>query len=342
MQEGEEDEENEDQDKAASSAEPAAPSAGALARKQAQAAAAQAEAAQKAAAAAAAGDGEVAGDVPDLDTDEDAVEMPVEMAATAAGPWRPPLWPEPNANIQAAISEMTDEVLTIVGEKREGWPAKLRNVVSAQLIPLGWESDYPPDKTTAAKVCFLGAKALYEKDLDNEDLLSEGRTLAENAFEDGGDMQGGKMIKAYAALYGAKGDTAAEELILEDMARVIAAKGYPEDLVPVPEPPEYSYKDKWNIKIAEPEAMGGQEIEVAVRPKQQFRLLANAWLKMNALDEDKLADYEFVVPEQPKTWRSGPIDINDEIGDTGILDGTGFQVIITNPDADMAARSAEA
>lgn len=44
----------------------------------------------------------------------------------------------------------------------------------------------------------------------------------------------------------------------------------------------------------------------------------------------------------PKTWRSGAIDIDDEIGDTGLLDGNGFQVVITNPDVEMAAQSAQA
>ncbi len=38
----------------------------------------------------------------------------------------------------------------------------------------------------------------------------------------------------------------------------------------------------------------------------------------------------------------GVIDINDEIGDTGLLDGNGFNVVITNPDAEMAAQSAQA
>ena len=51
------------------------------------------------------------------------------------------------------------------------------------MIPLGWESDYPPDKTTVSKIVYLGAKTLFEKGLDNQDLLSEGRTLAETAFE---------------------------------------------------------------------------------------------------------------------------------------------------------------
>jgi hypothetical protein len=154
------------------------------------------------------------------------------------GPWRPPVWPEPNDNIQNAIADMTDDVMTILGEKREGWPAKLRQLMSTQVmstpslvsppslvshvhpgpfsrlstpnpqpkplppnagdssglqtlnpkrqtqvIPLGWESDYGPDKTTVAKIVFIGAKTLYEKGYDNQDLLSEGRTLAENAFE---------------------------------------------------------------------------------------------------------------------------------------------------------------
>ncbi len=42
-----------------------------------------------------------------------------------------------------------------------------------------------------------------------------------------------------------------------------------------------------------------------VRPKQQFKVLAKAWLKMNNIAEEKLGDYDFVVPELPKTWRSG-------------------------------------
>jgi hypothetical protein len=49
----------------------------------------------------------------------------------------------------------------------------------------------------------------------------------------------------------------------------------------------------------------GQAVEVMVRPKQQFKVLAKAWLKMNNIAEEKLGDYDFVVPELPKTWRSG-------------------------------------
>jgi len=276
-------------------------------------------------------------DVPDLAAEEDAaaVEEPT-------GPWRPPVWPEPNDNIQNAIADMTDDVMTILGEKRDGWPAKLRQLMSTQVIPLGWESDYPPDKTTVSKIVFLGAKTLFEKGLDNQDLLSEGRTLAETAFEQEEDLVAGKMLKAYAQLYAAGGDDTSEEIILDDLARVIKAKGFPEDLMPVPQPPEYSFKDKWTVKIIEPEAMGGEQIEVAVRPKQQFSVLAKAWLKMNNIAEERLGDYEFVVPEEPKTWRSGTIDLEDEIGDTGLLDGNGFRVVISNPSADLEARSAEA
>jgi len=268
--------------------------------------------------------GDVVNDVPDLDAEADIA--PVNQ------PWRPPVWPEPNDNIQDAIADMTDDVMTILGEKREGWPAKLRQLMSTQVIPLGWESDYPPDKTTVAKVVFLGAKTLYEKGFDNQDLLSEGRTLAENAFEQDEDLDAGKMLKAYAALYAAGGDETSQEVILDDMERIIKAKGFPADLVPVPQvrswcrpvsggeavsaeregvcgmgvcmraicdilcplrapppsippylpqPPEYSFKDKWTVKIIEPDAMGGEEIEVAVRPKQQFNVLAKAWLKMS-------------------------------------------------------------
>jgi len=150
------------------------------------------------------------------------------------------------------------------------------------------------------------------------------------------------LCQAYASLYGAVGDEDAERMIMDDFERIIKEKGYPEDLVPVPTAPEYGFKDKWSINIAEPPAMGGEEIEVMVRPKQKFRVLAAAWLKMNNLPEENLGDYEFVVPEMPKTWRSGPIDLEDEIGDTGILDGTGFTVVITNPDVEMALQSAEA
>ena len=69
------------------------------------------------------------------------------------------------------------------------------------------------------------------------------------------------------------------------------------------------------------------DIDVVVRPKQQFKLLAKAWLKMSGLSEDQLDEFDFVVPPEPKTWRSGPIDIRDEIGDTGLYDGTGFQIV---------------
>ena len=31
-----------------------------------------------------------------------------------------------------------------------------------------------------------------------------------------------------------------------------------QDLVPVPQPPEYGFKDKWTVRIVEPPAMGGQ------------------------------------------------------------------------------------
>jgi NAD(P)H-hydrate epimerase len=273
------------------------------------------------------------GGVPDLAVDDVAEVKEV---------WRPPVWPEPNENIRTAIADMYGEVDAILGEKREGWPAKLRQLVTTQLVPLGWESDYPPDRTTVSKVLFLASKTLYEKDFNNEDLLSEGRTLAERAFEDEGDLEAGKMLKAYAALYAANGDDDAEQMILDDFARIIKTKGYPEDLVPVPTAPEYGFKEKWTISIMEPPAMGGEAIEVMVRPKQKFRVLANAWLKMKDLTEENLGDYEFVVPEMPKTWRSGKIDLEDEIGDTGILDGNGFSVVITNPDVEMALMSAEA
>jgi hypothetical protein len=43
--------------------------------------------------------------------------------------------------------------------------------VRTQLVPLGWESEYPPDKTTVSKIVFLGAKALYDKGLDNQVLF---------------------------------------------------------------------------------------------------------------------------------------------------------------------------
>lgn len=218
----------------------------------------------------------------------------------------------------------------------------MRTIVSTQVIPLGWESDYPPDKTTVSKIVFLGAKTLNEKGYDNLDLLSEGRVIAESAFGEDGDMEAGKMLKAYAQLYAVGGDETSQRIIMEDMDRIIKEKGYPEDLVPVPQPPDYGFKDRWTVKIMEPPAMGGEEVEVAVRPKQKFRVLANAWLKMNSIDEEKLGDYEFVVPAMPKTWRSGAIDIDDEIGDTGLLDGNGFQVVITNPDVEMAAQSAQA
>ena len=238
-----------------------------------------------------------------------------------------PVWPEANDLITVAVADLTDEVMLMVGEKREGWPSKLRQLVSTQVVPLGWESDYPPDKTTVSKLVFLGAKALMDKGFENEDLMSEGRSLAAAAFEDYGDLNGGKMMKAYASLYAAKGDDTAEQLILEDVDRIIAARGFPADLIPLPEPPEYSYKDKWSIKISQPDDMGTDDIDVVVRPKQQFKLLAKAWLKMSGLSEDQLDEFDFVVPPEPKTWRSGPIDIRDEIGDTGLYDGTGFQIV---------------
>ena len=42
------------------------------------------------------------------------------------------------------------------------------------------------------------AKSLIrlKQDLDNQDLLSEGRLLAEKAFEVDGDREAGKMLKA--------------------------------------------------------------------------------------------------------------------------------------------------
>lgn len=322
-----------DEDEENAAAEPEAPkplSAGAAARKvEAGKTAAAAAAAAPASAGAA-----VVNDVPDLDV--------VSEVAAVPEVWRPPVWPEANKNIQTAIADMYEDVMTILGEKRENWPAKLRTIVSTQVIPLGWESDYPPDKTTVSKIVFLGAKTLNEKGYDNLDLLSEGRVIAESAFGEDGDMEAGKMLKAYAQLYAVGGDETSQRIIMEDMDRIIKEKGYPEDLVPVPQPPDYGFKDRWTVKIMEPPAMGGEEVEVAVRPKQKFRVLANAWLKMNSIDEEKLGDYEFVVPAMPKTWRSGAIDIDDEIGDTGLLDGNGFQVVITNPDVEMAAQSAQA
>jgi len=352
---------DEDDKEAAPPPTPKAPSAGAAAR-QAEAAklAAKSAAAAAAAAAPVAAFTErsdlrsaVVSDVPDLDM-EDAFEDLQTVADAGADAdvdadvdvvpevWRPPVWDEPNDNIQTAIADMNDDMMTILGEKRDGWPAKLRNLMSVQVIPLGWESDYPPDKTTVSKIVYLGAKSLSDKGFDNADLLSEGRLLAENAFEEGGDMEGGKMMKAYANLYGVCDDLTSKKIILEDFARMIKAKGYPEDLVPVPQAPDYGFKDKWSIKITEPPAMGGQEIEVVVRPKQSFKVLANAWLKMNNIPEDNVGDYEFLVPTMPKTWRSGVIDINDEIGDTGLLDGNGFTVVITNPDIEMSLQSAQA
>jgi len=317
---------------------PKAPSAGAAAR-QAEAAktAAVASAAAAAAAAPAAAADAIVSDVPDLDMND-----AMEDLASAPEVWRPPVWEAPNENIRTAIADMNDDMMTILGEKREGWPAKLRNLVSVQVIPLGWESDYPPDKTTVSKVVYLAAKSLFEKGIDNADLLSEGRLLAANALEEGGDMEGGKMMKAYANLYGACDDVTSQTIILDDLQRIIKDKGYPEDLVPVPQPPDYGFKDKWSVKIMEPPAMGGQEIEVVVRPKQSFKVLANAWLRMNSIPEDNLGDYEFFVPDMPKTWRSGAIDIDDEIGDTGLLDGNAFKVVITNPDVEMSLQSAEA
>lgn len=44
----------------------------------------------------------------------------------------------------------------------------------------------------------------------------------------------------------------------------------------------------------------------------------------------------------PTAATRGTIDLEDEIGDTGLLDGNAFQVVITNPDAELSARSAEA
>jgi hypothetical protein len=35
-----------------------------------------------------------------------------------------------------------------------------------------------------------------------------------------------------------------------------------QDLVPVPQPPEYGFKDKWTVRIVEPPAMGGQVLSL--------------------------------------------------------------------------------
>lgn len=46
------------------------------------------------------------------------------------------MWPEANKNIQTAIADMYEDVMTILGEKRENWPAKLRTIVSTQVSAL--------------------------------------------------------------------------------------------------------------------------------------------------------------------------------------------------------------
>jgi len=247
-------------------------------------------------------------------------------AAAAAAQGGPGQWPMPDPMMQIKINEASERALRVIGEKRDGWDQQIRQLVAAQLAPLGWTSDYPPDKTTIAKVCFLSAKTLADRGFDNMDVLAEGRSLAEGAFEQEGDMAAGSILRGIAALYGANGEGEMEKMVLEEVERVREEKGFPEDLIPPPQRPAYTFADKWSVGLQGPSDMG-EEFEVVVRPNQKTKLLMKAWFAQNDVDPADEGKFEFYVPEQPKTWQSGVVsDPDTEIGATGLLDGNALMV----------------
>mmetsp|Transcript_33420 Transcript_33420/g.79681 ORF Transcript_33420/g.79681 Transcript_33420/m.79681 type:complete len:637 (-) Transcript_33420:438-2348(-) len=235
-------------------------------------------------------------------------------------------WPDPDPQMSAKISEASERALRVLGEKRDGWDQQIRQLVAAQLAPLGWTSTYPPDKTTIAKVCFLAAKTLKDRGFDNMDVLAEGRSIAEGVFESDGDMAAGKVLRGIAALYGVNGEEDMERMVLEEVERVRVARGFPEDLDPIPVRPGYTFADKWTVNIAGPADME-EGFEVVVRPNQKISLLMKAWFGQNDVEPADEEQYEFYVPDMPKTWKSGVVlDKEAEIGATGVLDGNTLMV----------------
>jgi len=247
-------------------------------------------------------------------------------AAALAGPM-PGVWPDPDPDTQQAIKSSSQLALRIIGEKREGWSQELRNVVASRLVPLGWTSEYPPDRTDVSKVCFLAAKALLDKELDAMDMLSEGRSLAEGAFEEEGEVGAGKLLRGFALLYEKAGDPDSKRLILEQVDRVIAEKALPADLELPPARPVYTYADKWQVTLVEPSDMGEEEVDVVIRPKQKAQLLAKAWATGNGMEEEQVDNFDFIVPEKPKSWKTGKINLDDEIGLTGLMDGRKLLIV---------------
>eukprot|EP00286_Rhodomonas_abbreviata_P023191 CAMPEP_0181299862 /NCGR_PEP_ID=MMETSP1101-20121128/6578_1 /TAXON_ID=46948 /ORGANISM="Rhodomonas abbreviata, Strain Caron Lab Isolate" /LENGTH=622 /DNA_ID=CAMNT_0023405051 /DNA_START=18 /DNA_END=1883 /DNA_ORIENTATION=+ len=232
---------------------------------------------------------------------------------------------DPDPQTQAAIEDATQKALRVIGEKRAGWDGEVRQIVAARLSPLAWTSEYPPDKTTIAKVCFLCAKTLADRGFDNLDVLSEGRAIAEGAFEQGGEIESGRILRALAALYGKGGQPAMETTILEEVERVIKERGLPEDLIPPPPRPSYSMADKWTLNLQGPEDLA-PIFEVVVRPSQKAALLMKAYLGQNDMPAEAASTLELYVGEEPKSWRTGLVDLEAEIGASGLLDGRTLMV----------------
>mmetsp|Transcript_42775 Transcript_42775/g.83679 ORF Transcript_42775/g.83679 Transcript_42775/m.83679 type:complete len:175 (-) Transcript_42775:23-547(-) len=86
-----------------------------------------------------------------------------------------------------------------------------------------------------------------------------------------------------------------------------------------PPKPEYTAEDKWSVTVQE--VGDGEPMEVTVRPTQKASLLLKAWCGDNGADP---ADCELVV--RGNTWKTGTVDLSQEIGETGIVDG--FTVLV--------------
>lgn len=46
----------------------------------------------------------------------------------------------------------------------------------------------------------------------------------------------------------------------------------------------------------------------------------NGWLSAMDLAPEEAPSFQFVVPSEPKTWKDGTVDLDRELGATGLLD----------------------
>jgi len=237
--------------------------------------------------------------------------------------------PMPDEDTDEALEEITSTIVDFVTEKGPYWDLEVRNIISTRVVTIAEETNWPPYRTTCAKLCFVGAKAIVELGKSAMDILPEGRGFATQAFEQDGDMEAGKILRGMAKLYEIEGDEQAAKEIEELVDRVTKEREFPEDLEEGPPKPAYRITDKWTISLVSPDGMGDEDpLDLVVRPVQKARLLLKAWLQSNELDEDQMDEFGLEVPKEPVTWKNGIVDLDEPIGESGAEDLSYISVFI--------------